>query len=168
MLQKSRQGLNTKYPLISLNIFLFKLDFFHARSLGLFKNYSEEMFDNPSLRDPTGNICIHLFQSRETPKHQDWDGKCHSTLQTVRNQGVKLIQMGKMKPQRKMYWGRKKNILRQIRESNNYFTDLLMGLSLLRTCLGRIPRENDKHAAEGTWKGPASVITVPESCQNCD
>lgn len=34
-----------------------------------------------------------------------------------------------------MYWGRKKNTLRQIRESNNYFTDLLMGLGLLRTCL---------------------------------
>lgn len=40
---------------------------------------------------------------------------------------------------KKTFWGRKKNTQRQIRESNNYFTDLLMGLGLLRTCLDHFP-----------------------------
>lgn len=48
---------------------------------------------------------------------------------------MESIQGGKMEQEGKMYWSRKKNTLRQIRESNNYFTDLLMGLGLLRTCL---------------------------------
>lgn len=44
-----------------------------------------------------------------------------------------------MEQEQKTYWGRKKNTHRQIRESNNYFTDLLMGLGLLRTCLDNFP-----------------------------
>lgn len=38
-----------------------------------------------------------------------------------------------------MYWGRKRNTLRKIKESNNYFTDLTMGLGLLRTRLDGFP-----------------------------
>lgn len=132
------QESRAKDPLTSLNVFLFKVHFFHARDMDLFKNCAEE--ERPSQASATGSYREHLrssFYTYQNPKTLVLRGKEPQRSEQSGSKGGGREKIWKKRG--KMYWGRKKNTLRPIRESNNYFTDLLMGLGLLRTCLSRFP-----------------------------
>lgn len=95
------QESRAKDPLTSLNVFLFKVHFSHARDMDLFKNCAEE--ERPSQASTTGSYKSHLRSSFYTyrnpktlvlrgkePQHSEQSGSKGGQREKIRKKRGKM------------------------------------------------------------------------------